>query len=139
MDQDWQYQPDDELGGTVVSTRGADILYGVTTGVGEHVAEHDPRRVLREVRNDRETLRQYERLLRSRARNSEAEAELTAEIEHQERTGRWDGPGDPGCRGRAPRREADCLPAMPAIMDAWAGRKAAVYMDRPGYHEDWWP
>ncbi|MEV7796295.1 DUF6221 family protein [Streptomyces sp. NPDC087512] len=139
VDLIWKYQPEDELGGKVVTGRGADIIYDVTTGVGEHVAEHDPSRVLREVENDREMLRQYERLLRTQARHGEAEAELTADVERQERTGRWEGPGDPESRRRALRRTADYLLAVLVVLEGWVRRKAAVYADRPGYREEWQP
>ncbi|MFF9003653.1 DUF6221 family protein [Streptomyces achromogenes] len=46
---DWAYQPEDELGGKVVSARGFDLIPDVTAGIGAHVAGYDPRRVLREV------------------------------------------------------------------------------------------
>ncbi|MFI2411997.1 DUF6221 family protein [Streptomyces sp. NPDC018947] len=139
VDLTWKYEPEDELGGKVVTTRGADVIYDVTTGVGEHVAEHSPRRVLCEIQNDREMLRQYERLLRAQARHAEAQAELAADFERHEHTGSWEGPGDPESRARALRREADYLPAMLVVMEGWVRRKAAVYADRPGYSEDWRP
>ncbi|MEV7797264.1 DUF6221 family protein [Streptomyces sp. NPDC087512] len=137
VDLTWKYEPEDELGGRVVSARGADIIYDVTTGVGEHVSEHSPRRVLREIQNDREILHQYERLLRDQARHAEAEAELAADIARHERTGHWEGPGDPESRRRALRREGDYLPAMLVVMEGWVRRKAAVYAHRPGYSEEW--
>jgi hypothetical protein len=105
----------------------------------KHVELHDPARVLREIAIDRELLREYEQLLRSHARHEKAAEELAADIEHENRTGKWEGPGDPDTRQGALRREADYLPAMLHVVERWAKGKAAVYDQRPGFQEEWRP
>lgn len=93
----------------------------------EHIARHDPARVLREIEIDRELLAEYERTLRSHEG-------------HQRESARLAGSGDDDVfRRNALRREADYLPAMLHILERWAKRKAAVYSDRPGYQESWRP
>jgi hypothetical protein len=104
-----------------------------------HIARHDPARVLAEIEIDRELLRQYERLLRAHDAHQRAAAELAADIEHEERTGQWEGVGSPDVRQRALRREADYLPAMLRVMETWAKGKAAVHADHPDYREEWRP
>ncbi|WP_318202942.1 DUF6221 family protein [Streptomyces sp. SCL15-4] len=53
---DWVYQPEDPTGGKVVSARGYDLIPDVPAGLGAHVAEYDPRRVLGEIDAKRRTL-----------------------------------------------------------------------------------
>jgi hypothetical protein len=128
MNLDWVYQAEDELGGKVVSARGADLIYDVPAGIGGHVSEHDPRRVLREIDADRELLAEYGRLLDAYAAHQREAARL-AEA----------GKDADVIQLAALRREADYLPAMLHVMERWAKRKAAVYADRPGYREQWRP
>ncbi|WP_322501799.1 DUF6221 family protein [Streptomyces rochei] len=64
MNLDWTYQPEDKLGGKVVSARGADLIYDVAVGIGEHVSVHDPRRVLREIDVKRRVIVGLQHLLR---------------------------------------------------------------------------
>lgn len=115
------------------------VVYGNVKDQSEHIAEHDPARALREIGIDHELLREYEQLLRAHARYETAAAELAADIEHENQTGKWEGPGDPGTRQGALRREADYLPAMLHVVERWAKSKAAVYDQRPGYREEWRP
>lgn len=61
MNLDWVYQREDELGGKVASARSADLIPDVTAGVGAHVTEHDPRRVLREIDAKRQMVRWHYR------------------------------------------------------------------------------
>lgn len=111
----------------------------VPSAVGGHIVRWDPARVLREIAIDHELLREYEQLLRAHARHEKAAEELATDIEHENRTGKWEGPGNPGTRQGALRREADYLPAMLHVMERWARSKAAVYNQRPGYREEWRP
>jgi hypothetical protein len=94
----------------------------------QHIAEHDPARVLREIEADRELLAEYERLVR-------------AHEAHQKEADRLNEAGDDDpFRTAALRREADYLPAMLHVLEGWAKRKAAVYRGRPGYRaEEWAP
>lgn len=118
---------------------GEDEFYAGDRTIANHIARHDPARVLREVEVDRELLREYEQLLRAHDAHKAAVAELTADIEHGERAGRWEGVGSPDIRQRALRREADYLPAMIHMMEKWAKGKAAVHDDHPDYRDEWRP
>ncbi|MEV6803155.1 DUF6221 family protein [Streptomyces sp. NPDC051132] len=129
--------PGEELAWLTVSTPPRAPEGEQARAVGRHVEAHDPARVLREITADRGLLQQYERLLHAHARHKVAAAELAADIEHQERTGRWEGVGSPGTRVAALRREADYLTAMLTVLEGWVRAKAAVYADRPGYREEW--
>jgi hypothetical protein len=97
-------------------------------GVGQHVAEWDPARVLREIEADRELLDEYRRL-------------LDAYAAHQREAARLAEAGDDAdpIQLAALRREADYLPAMLHVLERWAKRKAAVYAARPGFREEWRP
>jgi len=108
-------------------------------GDAAYIAQHDPARVLQEIAIDRELLREYSGLLDAYAWHMKAQAELQADIDHENRTGRWVGRGDPAARQQALRREADYLPGTLRILEKWARAKAAVYADRPGYLEKWRP
>ncbi|GAA2108038.1 DUF6221 family protein [Streptomyces synnematoformans] len=105
----------------------------------EHIARHPPKRVLAEVAIDRELLRDYERLLRAHEQHKAAVAELDADLEHEARTGKWEGFGLPDVRQQALRREADYLPAQLRTLEGWARGKASVYSDHPDYREEWRP
>lgn len=114
--------------GTFVATRDqwdrvTEIVPTYGGAHSEHIAEHDPARVLREIAVGRELLAEYERLLRAHAAHK-AEAARMAEV----------GDDDP-TRIAALRREADYLPAMLHVMERWAKQKAAVYAQREGYAE----
>lgn len=120
---DWRYD-----GHAVVTRREGDLVAVGSQDFmeperGEHIAEWDPARVLREIEIDRELLAEYERLLRAHAAHK-AEAARMAEA----------GDSDP-LRIAALRREADYLPAMLHVMERWAKRKADIYSDREGYAE----
>ena len=93
-----------------------------------HIVAHDPSRVLREIDADRELLAEYGRL-------------LDAHAAHQREADRLAEAGDDAdvIQVAALRREADYLPAMLHVLERWAKRKAAVYVDRPGYREEWRP
>jgi hypothetical protein len=109
MNLDWEYQPDDDLGGKVVSARGADLICDVTTGVGKHVAEYNPRRVLGEIDAKRRMLSSYETLV------SEFNSSGPAMVAYDRLTG-----------SVSALRHAVELLALP-------------YVDRPGYREEWRP
>lgn len=109
MNLDWKYQSEDGLGGKVVSARGADIIYDVAVGVGEHVSAHDPRRVLAEIAAKRRLLD-----LHHPVEDTEEMQDYCAECD----LGRKDYPYFPCTTLR--------LLAVP-------------YADRPGYREEWRP
>ncbi|MEV8600470.1 DUF6221 family protein [Streptomyces griseoviridis] len=106
---------------------GRDDFYAGDRTIANHIVEHDPDRVLREIDADRELLTEYERVLTALAAHH---AEV-ARLNKQDDT-------DPFQRA-ALRREADYLPAMLHVLERWAKRKAAVYQHRPGYLEAWRP
>lgn len=109
MNLDWQYQPEDELGGKVVSTRGADLIYDVAAGLGGHVSEHDPRRVLREIDAKRRLVCSYEAWV------AEFNSSGPAMVAYDRLTG-----------SVSALRHAVELLALP-------------YTNRPGYREEWRP
>lgn len=107
---------------------------------GEYITVYiDPGRVLAECAAKRRLIGEYERALRATERNDIAAAELAADIEHQERTGEWQGAGHADVRSRAIRREADYLDAMRPILRQLCLSVAAVYADHPDYREEWRP
>ncbi|MGW3427892.1 DUF6221 family protein [Streptomyces melanosporofaciens] len=117
--------PSDRLGiGVAVGHAAADADFNETA---EHIAAHDPARVLREIDVDRELLGEYERLQRAHQAHQK-EVDRMAQAED-----------DDPIRRNALRREADYLPAMLHVLGRWAKGKAAVYADRPGYREEWRP
>lgn len=69
-------------------------------GVGQHIARHDPARVLRETEAKRQIIEQHERYAAERRRMM----------------GGWD-------------PQSDDSPILAAL--------ASVYVDRPGYREEW--
>ncbi|WP_052479813.1 DUF6221 family protein [Streptomyces sp. NBRC 110035] len=83
--------------GDLVATGSQDFL---ELKYGEHIAAHDPARVLREIGAKRQLLRQYEH--------------LKYEVTPDDLSGVW---------------------ALEAILYAFA----AVYVDRPGFREEWRP
>ncbi|GGK61654.1 hypothetical protein Sme01_03420 [Sphaerisporangium melleum] len=104
-----------------------------------HVARHDPAHVLRDVEAKRKLLDQYERLLRSKEAHAAAAEELSADLERQEQTGTWDGPGFPDVRLKALRREDDYLAAMLPVLGELVKAAATVHSDHEGYQESWRP
>lgn len=104
----------------------------VLTAYLRHFSEN---RQLREVAAKRALLHEYQRLLRRLAEHNERAAALAAEIEHENRTGEWSGPGDPGTLRRGMLREDDYLTAMLPVLRGAVVAMAAVYQDRPGYQE----
>ncbi|MFB4306959.1 DUF6221 family protein [Actinomadura sp. GTD37] len=55
---EWSYQDDGDLGGKVVAS-GVDLVPDVTTGPGQHIARHDPARVLAEVDSKRRIMAEH--------------------------------------------------------------------------------
>ncbi|MGW4422556.1 DUF6221 family protein [Streptosporangium sp. NPDC004631] len=104
-----------------------------------HIARHDPARVLAEVAAKRRLLEQYERVLRSKAANDAAKADLAADLAHQEQTGVWAGAGFPDVRLRALRREEDYLTAMLPVLEGLVKAEVAVHADHKDYREEWKP
>ncbi|MFE0727924.1 DUF6221 family protein [Streptomyces antibioticus] len=92
-----------------------------------HVAAWDPARVLLEIESDRELLAEYDRLVRAHEAHRRESSRLAES-----------GDDDP-IRRAALRREVDYLPAMLHVLERWAKRKAAVYVARPGFREEWRP
>ncbi|MET8079969.1 DUF6221 family protein [Streptomyces sp. NPDC005303] len=116
--------------GVIVATEGdraEECASANWAGVAEHIVEHDPARVLRDIEVDRELLAEYQRLLRAHQAHQKEASRMTREHD------------DDPTRRAALRREADYLPAMLHVVERWAKRKAAVYDGRPGYLEAWRP
>lgn len=59
LDKDWTYQPADDTSGRVVARGFYVVILEVQGNVGEHVAAHDPRRVLQDVEADRALIADY--------------------------------------------------------------------------------
>ncbi|MCZ0207912.1 DUF6221 family protein [Streptomyces sp. UMAF16] len=106
---DWQYQPEDPMGGRVVSVRGADLIPDVTAGIGAHVAEYDPRRVLCEINAKRQIL-----LARENASKTLSATEPGTAVH-------------------------DLMTGAVNSYDHVIRLHAAAYDGRPGYREEWRP
>lgn len=91
--------------------RAEECANGNWTGVAEHIVQHDPARVLREIDAKRQTLAQCQA----------AEERMDGAMRAND-TGVY----------QAARAEARALHAV-------LRRDAAVYADRPGYREEWRP
>lgn len=71
LDKDWTYQPADDTSGRVVARGFYVVILDVQGNVGEHVAAHDPRRVLQEIAARRQAIAHYQ-AVRNYAREHEA-------------------------------------------------------------------
>lgn len=101
--------------------------------VAAHVVLYDPRRALREVAASRLLLDAYGRLLKNQEAHAAAVAEYRADVEHEERTGKWAGAGNPGSRSLALGRGGDYLGAVIPLLRTLTEAKAAVWSDHPKY------
>ncbi|MFF7485615.1 DUF6221 family protein [Streptomyces luteogriseus] len=103
---------------TMVAVGSQDLM---EPGCGEHIARHDPARVLREIDAKRQLLDDYETTARIR---DEAAARIKAAGDHPD-------PKDLDTWDRA-QREA-------AIFEGPVKLAASPSSDRPGYREEWRP
>jgi hypothetical protein len=87
----------------------------------------------------RRIVAEYEDLLRVRLRHEAALAELNADVDAEEKTGKWSGVGSPDVRSRALRREADYLDAMLPVIEGLIKSSAEVFADHEGYRQEWKP
>ncbi|MBK3524840.1 MULTISPECIES: DUF6221 family protein [Streptomyces] len=124
VNMDWEYRPDDELGGKVVSARGYDLIYDVPAGIGAHVAEYDPRRALRELEAKRGILDLYATAVEDRVA-------LRARMREALHT-------DPDEFGRLHRQESELM-RVAEQLDPVVRLLGLPYVDRPGYREEWRP
>ncbi|SFE55019.1 hypothetical protein SAMN04487819_11683 [Actinopolyspora alba] len=113
------------------------VAYDMGNDNAAHIIRHNPARVLRQIEAMQQTVDEYERLRRDRARNEAASAELAAEIDHQEQTGEWAGPGLPDVRLRGIRRESDYLSAMEPALRRILYSVASIWSDHPDYQAKW--
>lgn len=100
-------------------------------------AHFTPQRMARELEAARRLLDRYERLLMAQERHDVAVAKWRADVDHEQRTGRWAGVGDPGSRLHALLREGDYLTAMIPVARELVTAKAAVWNDHPDYLKEW--
>lgn len=65
LDMDWSFHPEDDsdISGRVLARRYYVVVSDTPAGTGRHIAEHDPRRVLREIDAKRQILAAYEQAL----------------------------------------------------------------------------
>lgn len=123
MNLDWRYQSEDGLGGKVVSARGADIIYDVAVGVGEHVSAHGPRRVLAEIAAKRQVIAKFTAAV-------ERMAELAALIERLKTD---------GMDTFMPEMDRATAIHRRDVLYQVLQLHALPYADRPGYLEEWRP
>lgn len=118
-----------------------DESVGVIRGnyAANHIARYDPSRALLEVEAGRRLVDRYSRLLEERDRHEAAVAEWKAGVDHEARTGRWAGVGNPGSRSHALLREGDYLTAMIPVVRELVMAKAAVWSTHPDYLKEWTP
>ncbi len=121
---DWVYQPDDDLGGKVVSARGTDLILNVGAGLAAHVTEHDPRRVLREVAAKRQIVDLYAAAVEERVVLRDRMRQVID--------------ADPDEFGRLHQQETELIRVAQQLTPV-VRLLGLPYGDRPGYREDWRP
>ena len=124
IDNSWTARPprDEEEGWTVWSKGSALMASGLEEADAQHIAAHDPARVLREIDADRALVAAYEQACRKRTEIAD---------EH------WGAAGPSGGLSAVERwKEHD---AVAEALKPHVLRRAAVYADRPGYRDDWRP
>lgn len=130
---------DEQTARRIQAARHGALLVAPGDGESPTVIEISGDRLQREVEAKRKLLNQYERALRSKAANDAAQADLNADLAHQEQTGVWAGHGFPDVRLRALRREEDYLTAMLPVLEGLVKAEAAVHADHKDYREEWKP